>query len=92
MRIVNPSGSAASGQNVIAALRAAKLAGGSVAILDNGKPNAGYVVRRLGEHLSRHYATQVPVAVGKALASRPAPDEVLDGFRGFDAAVVGVGD
>jgi hypothetical protein len=92
VRITDPSGTEPDVTGLAAAPRPDDLTGRRVAVLDNGKPNAGHVVRTLAEHLTRRFGAQAPVAAGKALASRPAPDEVLAGFRGFDAAVVGVGD
>jgi hypothetical protein len=92
VRIVDPTGTEPAMDTLMGAPRPESLAGRKVIVLDNGKPNADYVVRRLAEHLSRRHGSDFPVAAGKALASRPAPDDVLAGFRGFDAAIVGVGD
>lgn len=90
--IVDPTGAEPMTDALTGAKRPDSLAGRRVAVLDNGKPNADYVVRVLAEHLSRRHRSEMPVAASKALASRPAPEEVLTGFRGFDAAIVGVGD
>lgn len=90
--IVDPGGSEPASMGVAVASRPAALAGSRLGVLDNGKPNAGYVVDRLGRSLQRRFGTAQPVAAGKAVASQPCPDEVLVGFRGFDAAIVGVGD
>lgn len=92
IEVIDPSGTEPSTARVRVTARPSALAGRRIAVLDNGKPNADYVVRRLGRHLHQRFGAQEPVAAGKAIVSRPCPDEVLAGFRGFDAAVVGVGD
>lgn len=92
MRIPDPQGVALDAATASASPRPVRLDGRRLAVLDNGKPNAPYVVRRLAEQLARRFQMEPPEMVGKALSSRPAPEEVLTGFRGFDAALVGVGD
>lgn len=92
VRIVDPSGTEPSTTRFIAPERPRTLAGGRLAVLDNGKPNAGYVVATLAGHLQRRFAAGEVSHTGKAVAARPCPDEVLAGYRGFDAAIVGVGD
>lgn len=92
MRIPDPAGTPLDVTAATLAARPATLAERRVAVLDNGKPNARHVVRTLAGHLESRFRTETPLATGKALASRPAPDEVLVGFRNFDAAIVGVGD
>jgi hypothetical protein len=92
IEVIDPSGTEPSTARVRVMARPSALAGRRIAVLDNGKPNADYVVRQLGRHLHQRFGAQEPVAAGKAIVSRPCPDEVLAGFRGFDAAVVGVGD
>jgi hypothetical protein len=92
VQVVDPSGSEPHATGVEVAPRPTTLAGTRLGVLDNGKPNADHVVRSLGRHLHRRFGTQEPVAAAKAFASRPCPEDVLTRFRGFDAALVGVGD
>ncbi|MQA13072.1 MAG: hypothetical protein GEV09_02585 [Pseudonocardiaceae bacterium] len=92
VQVVDPSGSEPPSAHVATAARPSVLAGAHIGALDNGKPNADHVVGRLARYLRRRFDTQEPMAAGKAVASQPCPDEVLVGFRGFDAAIVGVGD
>jgi hypothetical protein len=92
IRIVDPSGSEPPTQRLSTAPRPASLNGARIAVLDNGKPNAAHVVGQLGRHLARRYGAQEPVGAEKPNSSRPFAPEVLDEFRNFDAAIVGVGD
>lgn len=90
--IVDPLGTEPSTAQVRPTARPARLEGLRIGLLDNGKPNAAHVVATAAAGLRRRHRTAEAVAHTKAVASRPAPDEVLTGFRGFDAAIVGVGD
>lgn len=92
MQIVDPTGSTPVTARVPLNPRPAALRRLRLAALDNGKPNAHHVLQLVGHGLSRRFGAQIPLPVSKPFSSRPAPDEVLDGFRGFDAALVGVGD
>ncbi|WNV74173.1 hypothetical protein [Geodermatophilus sp. DSM 44513] len=92
VRIVDPSGSAPPTPRAATSPRAASLAGARIAVLDNGKPNAAHVVGQLGRHLAVRFGTQEPVRADKPNSSHPFAAEVLDRFRNFDAAIVGVGD
>ncbi|TFV64749.1 hypothetical protein E4P41_00470 [Geodermatophilus sp. DF01-2] len=92
VRIVDPSGSEPPTQRLDTTPRPASLAGARIAVLNNGKPNAEHVVRRLAGHLAERFGTQEPEGAEKPNSSRPFEAEVLDRFRNFDAAVVGVGD
>lgn len=92
VRIVDPSGGDPAVTGFALPSRPDSLAGARIAVLDNGKPNAGHVVTQIAAHLGRRHNAQEIRHAGKAMASRPCPDEVLVGFRGFDVAVVGVGD
>jgi hypothetical protein len=68
------------------------LEGARLATLDNGKPNAGYVLSRLATALAGHAGAVPGPARGKALASKPCPEELLAELEDADAALVGVGD
>ena len=92
VRITDPSGSAPPTQRLSTSPRVSSLAGARIAVLDNGKPNAAHVVGQLGRHLADRFGAQPPVEAEKPNSSRPFEAEVLDRFRNFDAAIVGVGD
>jgi hypothetical protein len=92
LRIVDPSGSEPPAPARGTGPRLASLAGARIVALDNGKPNAAYVVRQLAERLAERFGAQEPVAAEKANSSVPMTAEELDRFRNFDAAIVGVGD
>lgn len=92
VRIIDPTGSEPPTQGLMASPRPVALAERRIGVLDNGKPNAAYVIGELGRHLARRFGAQEPVSAGKPNSSHPCSDEVLDGFRNFDAAIVGVGD
>lgn len=92
MRIVDPTGTepAAGGHDV--APRPARVQGLCLGLLDNGKPNASHVIATLAAGLRDRHGAGEATAVTKAVASRACPDEALTRFKGFDAAIVGVGD
>lgn len=92
IRIVDPSGSEPPTQRLDTTPRPGSLTGARIAVLNNGKPNAEHVVTRLAGHLAERFGTQAPVGAEKPNSSRPFESDVLDRFRNFDAAIVGVGD
>ncbi|TQN38041.1 hypothetical protein FHU33_4721 [Blastococcus colisei] len=92
VRIVDPSGSEPPTERLATASRPASLVGARIAVLNNGKPNAEHVVTVLGRHLAERLGAQEPVGAEKPNSSRPFEADVLDRFRNFDAAIVGVGD
>ena len=92
VRIVDPAGSEPPTQRLTTSPRPASLAGARIGVLNNGKPNAAHVVGELGAHLARRFGADDPVAAEKPNSSRAFEADVLDEFRNFDAAIVGVGD
>lgn len=92
VRIVDPSGSEPPTRTQAVSARPTSLAGARIAVLSNGKPNAGHVVRALGRALAERLGAAVPATAEKPNSSVSVTDEVLAGFPNFDAAVVGVGD
>lgn len=92
VEIVDPLGSEPRADVVTPADRPARLEGMRLALLDNGKPNAAHVITTLARGLREHHEVPTPVAVTKPVASRPADPDVVMKFKGFDAAIVGVGD
>ena len=92
VRIVDPSGSEPPTRTQAVSARPASLAGARIAVLSNGKPNAGHVVGSLGRALAERLGATVPALAEKPNSSVSVTDEVLAEFRNFDAAIVGVGD
>jgi hypothetical protein len=92
LRIVDPAGTEPPTERLATSPRPESLSGARIAVLNNGKPNAAYVVGELGRHLAGRFDARPPVAAEKPNSSRAFAAEVLDEFRNFDAAIVGVGD
>lgn len=90
--IVDPSGTAAERAGFAGVPRPTSLDGLRLGILDNGKPNAQHVVATAARGISERIGLSDVMAVTKPVASRPVADEALVRFKGFDAAIVGVGD
>lgn len=92
VEIVDPLGTEPEAGSFRSAPRPKNLEGARIGLLDNGKPNAEHVVATAGRGLREQYGAAEPFAVTKPVASRPIADEALVKFKGFDAAIVGVGD
>ena len=90
--IVDPSGSEPPTRTQAVSARPTSLAGARLAVLSNGKPNAGHVVGTLARALAVRFGATVPGLAEKPNSSVSVTDEVLAEFRNFDAAIVGVGD
>jgi hypothetical protein len=90
--IIDPSGGEPPTERLTTTTRPGSLRGARIGVLNNGKPNAAHVVGQLGRHLAERFGAQDPVAAEKPNSSRAFEAEVLDEFRNFDAAIVGVGD
>jgi hypothetical protein len=92
-RIADPCGlvTADDERAVAPAARPTALEGLRLAALDNGKPNAGHALSRMVASLAGHARVVAGPARGKAMASPPCPDALLDELGDLDAALVGVG-
>lgn len=92
VRVVDPSGlEPPIGARPVSA-RLTSLEGTRVAVLSNGKPNAGHVVGTVARSLAERFGATVSLTVEKPNSSLPASDEVLARLQAVDAALVGVGD
>lgn len=89
--MIDPLGSPAESDGFNGAVRRSSLKGARIVVLDNGKPNAIHVVGLPGRTIAQRNGAEL-VAVTKPIASIPAEEDVLLRFKGFDAAIVGVGD
>jgi hypothetical protein len=92
VRIVDPSGAEPPTRSRAVSARLSSLAGARVAVLSNGKPNAAHVVGTLAAGLAERLGATATVTAEKPNSSVSVTDEVLEEFRNFDAAIVGVGD
>jgi hypothetical protein len=69
------------------------LAGQRVAVLVNGKPNAGLLLSTLAEGLANRTGMQLGPVLGKRSAAEPADAEVLDNLRrSAEVVLTGSGD
>ena len=92
MRLYDPRAQAPP-RKTAAAARLKELGGVRIALLDNGKWNAGRLLAAIGALLREHYPLCDTVQIKKASFARPAADEVYEEIRrGFGAAVTAVGD
>lgn len=89
--IVDPRGVDPESTGFKGAPRRDGLMGARIGVLDNGKPNAIHVVGLPGRTLAERHGAEL-MAVTKPIASIPAEEDVILRFKGFDAAIVGVGD
>ena len=92
VEIVDPLGTEAQAGDFTPAPRPAALDGLRLGLLDNGKPNAAHVISTVARGLQERHGAAPPFAVTKPVASVPVDQEVVLRFKGFDAAIVGVGD
>lgn len=76
---------------VTLAPRLASFTGKRVGILDNGKPNAGFLMLAVAERLRAGYGVSEIVIRQKPVAGPPAP-EVLEDLARCDFALVGSSD
>ena len=90
--IIDPTGGEAESDGFTGVARPASLEGLRLGILDNGKPNAQHVVATAARGVGGRVSLAEVMEVTKPIASRPIADEALVRFKGFDAAIVGVGD
>jgi hypothetical protein len=73
--------------------RLATLAGQRVAVLVNGKPNAGLLLSTVAEDLANRAGMRLGPVLGKRSAAEPADAEVLDNLRrSAEVVLTGSGD
>ena len=90
--IIDPTGDETDAGTFAGASRPTSLEGRRIGVLDNGKPNAEHVVSTAARGVGERFPFAEVMSVTKPVASRPIADEALVRFKGFDAAIVGVGD
>lgn len=72
--------------------RLSTLAGRTVGLLDNGKLNVDTLLDHVDALLRSQHGVGTVIRLHKPDASRPAPDDVVQGFTACDAIISAVGD
>ncbi len=72
--------------------RLSTLAGRTVGLLDNGKLNVDTLLDHLEALLRSQHGVSSVIRLHKPDASRPAPEDVVQGFAACDAVISAVGD
>ena len=72
--------------------RLPSLAGRTVGLLDNGKLNVDILLDHVETLLRSQHDVSTVIRLHKPDASRPAPDDVMEGFAACDAVISAVGD
>jgi hypothetical protein len=89
--IASPEGAVVRRRGRLATL--APLAGQRVAVLVNGKPNAGLLLSTVAEDLANRAGMRLGPVLGKRSAAEPADAEVLDNLRrSAEVVLTGSGD
>lgn len=91
LEIVSPEGTVATAP-ITAAPPVSTLAGRSIAVLDNGKPNARLLLTRIAERLAARTSAEVSVVAAKATAAEPAEPEILRQLEAAQVVVTGSAD
>jgi hypothetical protein len=68
------------------------LAGGSIAVLDNGKPNARVLLTTIAERVAARTDAVVTLVAAKATAAEPAEPEILRQLETARVVVTGSAD
>ena len=72
--------------------RLPSLSGRTVGLLDNSKLNVDTLLDHVEELLRSQHGVSTVIRLHKPDASRPAPDDVIEGFTACDAVISAVGD
>ena len=91
VEILSPEGMVATAP-VTAAPPLSALAGRSIAVLDNGKPNARLLLTRIAERLAARTNAEVSIVTAKATAAEPAEPEILRQLEAAQVVVTGSAD
>ncbi|HMF03392.1 MAG TPA: hypothetical protein VKH17_01155 [Acidimicrobiia bacterium] len=90
--VASPEGAIVRRRVRLAALPAA-LAGTRVAVLENGKPNAGLLLSTVADGLANRTGMRMGPVLGKRSAAEPADAAVLDNLRrSAEVVLTGSGD
>ncbi len=91
VEILSPEGAVATAP-VTPAPPLSTLAGRSIAVLDNGKPNARLLLTQIAERLAARTSAEVSIVTAKATAAEPAEPEILRQLEAAHVVVTGSAD
>jgi hypothetical protein len=91
VRVLSPSGSVVTAP-LVAAPGLSALGGQSIAVLDNGKPNARLLLTTIAERVAARTGATVALVTGKATAAEPAEPEILRQLEAAHVVVTGSAD
>jgi hypothetical protein len=72
--------------------RLSSLAGARLGLLDNRKGNADLLLKLTGEELRCHHGVTDLEMLVKPIFSRPAPPDIIEALRDYDAVLTAIGD
>lgn len=91
--ILDPTGDVDRDADDTLSPRVGSLRGLRAALVDNGKPNAGVLLRELGDHLTAHHGLAGYELHTKGYFGTPVEDELVRRIAdGSDVALAAVGD
>jgi len=91
VRVLTPAGSIVAAP-LVAAPSVPSLRGQSIAVLDNGKPNARLLLTTIVERIAARTDATVSLVTGKATAAEPAEPEILRQLESARVVVTGSAD
>lgn len=91
MRLVDPAGTVAP-ETARLAPGLPLLAGRSIAVLDNGKPNARLLLTTLAERIAERTDARVALVTAKGTAATPAEPDILRQLVAADLVLTGSAD
>ena len=91
VRVLSPEGSVATAP-LVAAPSLSALGGQSIAVLDNGKPNARLLLTTIAERIAARTGATVALVTGKATAAEPAEPDILRQLEAAHVVITGSAD
>lgn len=91
LKILSPEGAVAP-TPAAAAPAVPSLSGRSIAVLDNGKPNARALLTGIAERLAARTGAEVAIVAAKATAAEPAEPDILRQLEAAHVVVTGSAD
>jgi hypothetical protein len=91
LELLSPEGAVAPAPAVVAPA-VPSLSGLSIAVLDNGKPNARALLTGIAARLAARTGAEVSIVAAKATAAEPAEPEILRQLEAAHVVVTGSAD
>jgi hypothetical protein len=91
LELLSPEGAVAPTPAAVAPA-VASLSGRSIAVLDNGKPNARALLTGIAERLAARTGAEVSIVAAKATAAEPAEPDILRQLEAAHVVVTGSAD